>query len=91
MSLQDLPPGSWQLMRDDGKGRVQKAERTGQVTHLWLTSPNGLIAYLPLTGTHAWTWDRNMESPTVSPSIWINRGQATDWHGWLRDGEFQEA
>lgn len=31
-----------------------------------------------------WTWDGNLERPTLSPSI--QRTTGCRWHGWLRNG-----
>lgn len=41
-----------------------------------------------------WTWDGNKESPTLSPSIHHQSKCAnqvrTHWHGYLRNGVFEE-
>lgn len=35
----------------------------------------------------SWEWNGDMEKPTLSPSININRlPTSCGWHGWLRDG-----
>lgn len=36
----------------------------------------------PSSKPHAWDWNGNIESPTLSPSINI----VGRWHGYLRDG-----
>ena len=35
---------------------------------------------------YAWTWDRNEEKPTCTPSILINDNH---WHGYLTEGVFR--
>lgn len=35
----------------------------------------------------AWTWDGNIEEPTVTPSILHNKTKC-GWHGYLTKGEF---
>lgn len=35
-----------------------------------------------------WTWNGNREAPTLHPSVWFNKGERGDWHGWLRNGEW---
>lgn len=35
---------------------------------------------------NAWGWDGNIETPTITPSIDINRGH---WHGYLTNGVFK--
>lgn len=37
-----------------------------------------------------WTWDGNRDAPTVSPSVYFNRGEPGEWHGYLRVGVFEE-
>jgi hypothetical protein len=32
----------------------------------------------------SWTWDGNVETPTLNPSI----NHSGCWHGWLREGKF---
>lgn len=34
--------------------------------------------------TREWTWDGNVQKPSLSPSI----HRIGHWHGWLRDGRF---
>jgi hypothetical protein len=41
-------------------------------------------------GPRGWKWDGNRERPTVTPSIYFNRGGAGEWHGYLTNGEFVE-
>lgn len=36
------------------------------------------------TPNHEWTWDGNIEKPTLKPSI----HRVGHWHGWLRSGRF---
>lgn len=36
-------------------------------------------------GTHGWTWDGNVEKPTLRPSILHT---PCKWHGYLTAGEF---
>ena len=37
-------------------------------------------------------WDRNMEQPTLTPSIQVlEHGEPTGWHGWLTGGRLVAA
>lgn len=39
--------------------------------------------------TGAWAWNRNVDCPTVTPSIRIMSSEITEhWHGHLTNGEF---
>lgn len=37
-----------------------------------------------------WTWDGNRAQPTVSPSLNFDQGRSGAWHGFLRNGVFEE-
>ena len=41
-------------------------------------------------GPKGWAWNGNRERPSVTPSIYFNRGGQGEWHGYLTDGEFRE-
>lgn len=36
----------------------------------------------------SWTWDGNLETPTLNPSVHDQPQGVTHWHGWLRAGEW---
>lgn len=36
-------------------------------------------------GGHNWTWDGNLERPTLAPSLWWEG----HWHGYFRDGQIE--
>jgi hypothetical protein len=48
--------------------------------------------------THPWSWDGNTESPTINPSLGLNVSHRNEvgpdgryhWHGFLRNGVFEE-
>jgi len=44
-----------------------------------------------LTRGASWGFTGPLESPTLSPSVWINKGYPDDWHGWLRGGIASDA
>lgn len=58
--------------------------------HLTFVCPCGCGAMpgVVVIGPKAWAWDRNEDSPTITPSI--RRLEGCEWHGYLTDGEFRE-
>jgi hypothetical protein len=44
------------------------------------------VVSLPLT-EGGWKWDKNKESPTLTPSILVR----DRWHGFMRNGKLEEA
>lgn len=46
---------------------------------------------IPGEGRPSWTFDGNMERPTLSPSIWTNRDNPPDWHGYVVAGATRRA
>ena len=42
-----------------------------------------------IVGRPTWTWDGNIESPTLRPSIASGPKKNRIWHGYLRAGVFQ--
>lgn len=78
------PPGAY-FVSEDGK-------------HFHLRCPGGSCtksAVLPLVsgeGPYVWQLSGPPGSPTLSPSIhWFEtNGVTTHWHGWLRNGIFEE-
>ncbi len=36
-----------------------------------------------------WTWNGDLDNPTLHPSV-HNSGMPCKWHGWLRDGYWEE-
>lgn len=77
---------------------IVREGRTVLVTELvegtiYLTFRNnrGRIISVPVTGSQGWSWDKNFDAPTVSPSIlsWSNDSKGkrhTHWHGFIRGG-----
>lgn len=47
----------------------------------------GIFVRLPLVGICPWGWNRNMQKPTLTPSI-LTTTHYSQWHGFLTDGEF---
>jgi hypothetical protein len=35
-----------------------------------------------------WRWDGDRDKPTLHPSVWFNKGQPGEWHGWLKKGNW---
>ncbi len=33
-----------------------------------------------------WGWDGNREVPTLTPSVWFEKGRPGEWHGFLTAG-----
>lgn len=69
-----------------------------EVTHLRLNipGPTGDLV-LPVivkgtrAGTNAWTWNGDIEKPTLRPSVLTIGGSAETWrcHSWINDGHAQ--
>lgn len=38
---------------------------------------------------HSWDWNGNMEKPTFSPSMLVNRGTSQQCHLFVREGKIQ--
>lgn len=60
-------------------------------THLEMHTP-GPIKYrvLPLQGTPAWTWNGDLERPTLSPSILTRApGVCDTCHCFVKDGQVE--
>lgn len=50
---------------------------------------NGIVIGHPAkpSGAPTWSWDGNVEQPTLNPSINCNGG--CGWHGYMRAGAFK--
>lgn len=54
---------------------------------------HGALAFSPSSeddvkhGRSSWHWDGNRETPTLSPSV----HHVGHWHGWLRNGYWEQA
>ncbi len=67
-----------------------------EATHLWFVIP-GPIGHLHLpvmiggtrAGTNNWTWNGDVDRPTLKPSILSEGGPGTRSHIWLNDGKCQ--
>ena len=64
--------------------------------HIGIETPSG-FALLPIDencreewGSPCWEWDGNLDEPTITPSIWINKSKG-GWHGWMRKGKLVQA
>lgn len=48
---------------------------------------------VPITGPRAWKWNDSLETPTLHPSVFVNRGRANPavpvCHSWVKDGRIQ--
>jgi hypothetical protein len=46
---------------------------------------------IPVTGPRGWTWNGSLDKPTISPSIFVNRGLANPvapaCHSYVTDGK----
>lgn len=51
----------------------------------------GLLRFRPVApadhGCASWEWNGNKETPTLSPSV----HHVGHWHGWLREGRWEQA
>lgn len=55
--------------------------------YLVFVTPKKLRLPLPITGPRAWQFDGNRDKPTITPSIWSDKGSHYDWHGFITNGE----
>ena len=44
-----------------------------------------------VTGPHKWEWNRNLERPTLTPSLLITKEPGYRCHFFVTDGHFQYA
>jgi len=69
---------------------------------VWWMDGNGIVAVccpwcgeigqITTRGPNAWTWNGDMERPTVSPSILVTGGPGgCGMHVWVRDGQIIDA
>jgi hypothetical protein len=53
----------------------------------------GEESFMPFTTSGSpnpvWKWDGNKENPTLTPSV-HNTGMPCKWHGFLRNGKWEE-
>jgi len=97
-------PGCEAILERDGDF-LWLSNSVGVVTDLLIRIPGnegGTIAPIPVTrgptfsdssGPH-WSWDGNLDFPTLSPSIWRNKGVVdgrNEWHGNLERGFLRSA
>jgi hypothetical protein len=72
------------------------------VVHRISNGPPDLMFYCPGCKTHhgvsvdrpgSWTWNHDMEKPTIEPSIFVNSGRSCPdvpaCHSFVRNGEIQ--
>ena len=79
------------LRRDLVQGSFHAVERSdGTMAGFQFICPCGCgnESWLPFgTAEGGWTFDRNLEAPTLWPSV-NNTGMPCGWHGWLRNGQW---
>lgn len=57
---------------------------------LWFWCPGCDEAHaVPVTGPKAWTFDGNLDAPTLSPSLLCRRGGDSVCHSFVRAGRMQ--
>jgi hypothetical protein len=49
----------------------------------------GSLAGITVSGEYPWQWNGDLEKPTATPSILINKDSGCAWHGHLTDGVFK--
>jgi hypothetical protein len=49
------------------------------------------LNHKPSVSAPSWTWDGDLDRPTLSPSVNCNGAGGCGWHGWVRAGVFVEA
>lgn len=59
----------------------------GQCTGLHLRAGPHTAANTFQPADRTWIWNGDREKPTFSPSINCKVGNATCWHGWIKDGK----
>lgn len=73
-------------------GDFRWADGQNGVRHLLLCIPTGDVVSIP---GDRWVITGPDDRPTVSPSIWHNKGRACpdagEWHGFVRDGVMVDA
>jgi hypothetical protein len=71
---------------DGPNGWVIRWYPEGEVGGVAFNCPGcGSDCYIPIKSDTGWTWDGNVESPTLRPSL----GQrCCGWHGYLTAGRF---
>ena len=95
-SYHDLKAGDWYFMHWSLGARIgnEVTEDPARVTHCVIRDPEGAMATLAIRGRatqangSSWTWNEDLDSPTLSPSIMCPDG---GWHGYLREGKWVEA
>lgn len=73
----------------------------GRVSALWFVCPCGCgtvhrltvgVEHKPRMAGPSWSWNSSAGDPTLAPSVRIySDGSCQGWHGWLRDGYWEEA
>lgn len=73
-----INPGDffWTYTKDDDKHPIK----------LWYKNPHGDIGSITIKSNkrEGWDWDRNLDSPTIKPSIFEN--PPNGWHGFITNG-----
>lgn len=78
----DWGPGSY-MFRNVSEGGLSDRR-------LLICLPNGENVLIPFTKARSPSWNLLSEEPlTLTPSVWINKGKgdATEWHGFITNGE----
>ena len=95
--LWDAPPGTWRWWLDGPQGeRAMEAVLPSRypdgpgVVHPYQMF-HGLVSDGP---SPRWTWDGNVEEPTLAPSILVDTLWGEDrvrvfWHGYMENGDFR--
>lgn len=88
------------LPEHPGEFRFQNVEGAGPNAGIIYACPCGCGAIHGAAFSHGnvrWTWDGNVESPTVTPSLGLHPkddsapdGSGYHWHGFLTAGVFRE-
>lgn len=80
-------------MEHEGDFYYTEVERLGP-SYISIMLPGHMFITIPIVqgaGVRgkAWGWDGNLRSPTLTPSIFTNRGKPGEWHGFMRNGRLE--
>ena len=86
--MDDRTPGAYKPYTRMGLDKPSNKDPIAGL-NFWCPCGGGHTATIKFKGvTEAgWTWDNNLKSPTVTPSIRIKQREEC-WHGYLTNGEW---
>ena len=68
---------------------AENAAAYGAPDGLFFVCPCGCRGLGVVTlGGKGWSWNGDRDRPTVTPSVYFNRGEPGEWHGYLTEGRW---